>query len=304
MSQHDLTIANQGFPAFRSDLNNALQALGSTQAGSSAPSPTFAHQMWIDTSSAPNVLKVRNADNDAWITVGQLNQTADTFNLAVAQGGTGATDAAGARTNLGAVGLSETQTLTNKTISADNNTLSGIAASSFVLSNASGNIDGSASQKAIPSGVVVGTTDTQTLTNKTISGADNTINNINGANISTGNIAAARIVDALNASGSAPIYACRAWVNFDGTGTPAIRASGNVSSITDNGAGDYTVNFTTALSDSNYCSAMAISFDLAVSTAITTAKVVSQSTTSQRILSQANTGNGADSVYFAISFFR
>ena len=56
----------------------------------------------------------------------------------------------------------------------------------------------------------------------------------------------------LNASGSAPIYACRAWVNFNGTGTPAIRASGNVSSITDNGTGDYTVNFTTAMSDENY----------------------------------------------------
>jgi hypothetical protein len=63
---------------------------------------------------------------------------------------------------------SNTQTLTNKTISADSNTISGIAASSFVLSNASGNIDGSASQKAIPSGVVVGTTDTQTLTSKRI----------------------------------------------------------------------------------------------------------------------------------------
>jgi hypothetical protein len=55
-----------------------------------------------------------------------------------------------------------------------------------------------------------------------------------------------------NASGSAPVYACRAWVNFNGTGTVAIRASGNVSSITDNGTGDYTVNFTTAMSDVNY----------------------------------------------------
>jgi hypothetical protein len=75
---------------------------------------------------------------------------------------------------------------------------------------------------------------------------------IDGADITSGNIPAARITSALNASGSAPIYACRAWVNFNGTGTVAIRASGNVSSITDNGTGDYTVNFTTAMQDANY----------------------------------------------------
>ena len=57
---------------------------------------------------------------------------------------------------------------------------------------------------------------------------------------------------ALNASGSAPVYAARAWVNFNGTGTVAIMASGNVSSITDNGVGDSTVNFTTAMPDANY----------------------------------------------------
>lgn len=49
-----------------------------------------------------------------------------------------------------------------------------------------------------------------------------------------------------------PIYAPRAWVNFNGTGTVAIRAQGNVGSITDNGVGDYTVNFTTAMPDANY----------------------------------------------------
>jgi len=51
----------------------------------------------------------------------------------------------------------------------------------------------------------------------------------------------------------ATAFGCRAWVNFNGTGTVAIRASGNVSSITDNGTGDYTVNFTTAMPDANYC---------------------------------------------------
>ena len=75
MSQHDLTIANQGFPAFRSDLNNALQALGSLQSGTSAPSPTFANQMWYDTTN--DVLKIRNEDNDAWISVLTLDQSGD-----------------------------------------------------------------------------------------------------------------------------------------------------------------------------------------------------------------------------------
>jgi hypothetical protein len=50
----------------------------------------------------------------------------------------------------------------------------------------------------------------------------------------------------------ATAYGCRAWVNFNGTGTVSIGASGNVSSITDNGVGDYTINFTTAMPDANY----------------------------------------------------
>jgi hypothetical protein len=51
---------------------------------------------------------------------------------------------------------------------------------------------------------------------------------------------------------------CRAWVNFNGTGTVAIRASFNVSSITDNGTGDYTVNFSNALPDSGYCAVLGV----------------------------------------------
>ena len=58
--------------------------------------------------------------------------------------------------------------------------------------------------------------------------------------------------DGFNAAGSAPVYACRAWVNFNGTGTVSILASGNVSSITDNGTGDYTINFTKAMPTVNY----------------------------------------------------
>jgi hypothetical protein len=79
---------------------------------------------------------------------------------------------------------------------------------------------------------------------------------------SSGNIAIANdltvtgtapIPDALStASGSAPSYSARAWVNFTGTGAVTINGSGNVSSITDNTTGDYTINFTTAMPDVNY----------------------------------------------------
>lgn len=61
-----------------------------------------------------------------------------------------------------------------------------------------------------------------------------------------------KLRSALNALGDAPVYACRAWVNFNGTGTVSIRSSGNVSSITDNGAGSHTINFINRMPDNNY----------------------------------------------------
>lgn len=66
----------------------------------------------------------------------------------------------------------------------------------------------------------------------------------------TGNAATATKLS--TATGTAPSYSNRAWVNFNGTGTVAIRASQNVSSITDNGTGDYTINYTTAMPDADY----------------------------------------------------
>lgn len=59
-------------------------------------------------------------------------------------------------------------------------------------------------------------------------------------------------VDGSNLTNVSGTSVVKAWVNFNGTGTPAIRASANVSSITDNGVGNYTVNFTSALADTNY----------------------------------------------------
>lgn len=75
MSQHDMTIANQTASAARTDLNNALQALASTNSGGSAPSPTFANQLWYDTTS--NILKVRNEANSAWCNLLYVDQTSN-----------------------------------------------------------------------------------------------------------------------------------------------------------------------------------------------------------------------------------
>lgn len=125
------------------------------------------------------------------------------------------------------------------------------------------------------------------------------------ANITTGDLAAARITTALNAAGTAPIYACRAWINFNGTGTVAIRAAGNVGSITDNGVGDYTLNFTTALPDANYM----MSGSLTRSGFPQTGTVGPRdggvfTTTELRIATHDDGGAAIDPPYVGVSIFR
>jgi hypothetical protein len=75
-------------------------------------------------------------------------------------------------------------------------------------------------------------------------------NGTDAASVTSGQVVS--FVNNFGTVANLPAYQCRAWVNFNGTGTVAIRASGNVSSITDNGTGNYTVNFTTAMPDVNY----------------------------------------------------
>ncbi len=104
-------------------------------------------------------------------------------------------------------------------------------------------------------------------------------------------------------NGSAPIYGARAWVNFNGTGTVAIRASGNVTSITDNGVGQYAVNFTTAMSDANYCVTGASSTNGTTNGVILAAGNSGNSTTSASALVLDNASTNlmdAQAVYVAI----
>jgi hypothetical protein len=75
MSQHDYNIANQTFSATRTDLNNALGAVATNNAGNSAPSTTYANQWWFD--SDGNTLYMRNKDNDAWVQILTIGATSD-----------------------------------------------------------------------------------------------------------------------------------------------------------------------------------------------------------------------------------
>ena len=120
-------------------------------------------------------------------------------------------------------------------------------------------------------------------------------------------------LDLFNATGSAPVYACRAWVNFDGTGTVSIRESGNVSSITDNATGDYTVNFTTAMPDANYSSVVSISNDVGFSpqvVAVNNKAVggfgnIAPTTSAFRFYTnRASDGAAIDELYISASVFR
>ena len=121
----------------------------------------------------------------------------------------------------------------------------------------------------------------------------------------SGNAATATALS--TATGSAPSYAARAWVNFNGTGTIAINASGNVSSITDGGVGLYTVNMTNAMPDINYevnasASWSGVSY-LVVSLFMSGASRVAPTTTAFRV-SPWNGSTVFDAVDVCISVFR
>lgn len=74
MSQNDFVIANQSGLNFRQDLNLALAALATNSSGTTEPEVTYAYQFWVDTSGSYAILKVRNAGNTAWKTIGRLDQ--------------------------------------------------------------------------------------------------------------------------------------------------------------------------------------------------------------------------------------
>jgi hypothetical protein len=189
-----------------------------------------------------------------------------------------------------------------------------------------------------PSGTIVGTTDTQTLTNKTLTspiiggvstfaagtagapaitttGDTNTgifFSAADTIDFSEGGTACGQFDSSANFkfnSGYGSVetaYGCRAWVNFDGTGTVAIRGSGNVTSITDNGTGLYTVNFTTAMPDTNYCFAGSASRASAPASGsyVCPTATTTFTTAACQIITSNDGGAAEDSVRAAVAFFR
>jgi hypothetical protein len=124
------------------------------------------------------------------------------------------------------------------------------------------------------------------------------------------------IVDTINSSvaGTPPVFQaggtqigtlCRAWVNFNGTGTVAIRASFNVSSITDNGTGDYQVNFTNAMPDANYSSVACVSTDSVTQTVVALQGNASAQTTSNvKFYVTSVAGAATDRALLNVAIFR
>ena len=123
--------------------------------------------------------------------------------------------------------------------------------------------------------------------------------------ITTAEIAANAVTTAKLGSAEASGL-CKAWVNFNGTSTVAIRASYNVSSITDNGTGDYTVNFTTAMADANYSMTSSSCLTSATMSIAHPRLAASPFTTSTARIETRNTTTGAnlDVDIILLAFFR
>jgi len=236
MANHDYVIANQNGANTRADLNNAFSAIVSNNSSASEPATKYAYMFWADTTA--DLLKQRNAANSAWIDILTLSTGAPATSGAtegtaiVSTGETGGTK----YLREDGDGTSSWQSVvSDPAVGGD---LSGTASNAQIVANAVGNAE--MADDAIG---VAELSATGTASSSTYLRGDNAWASVPAAGADTS-------LSNLSATGENKV--CQAWVNFNGTGSVAIRDSYNVSSITDNGVGLYTMNFTNAMSNNDY----------------------------------------------------
>ncbi len=233
MSQNDFNIANQGFPATRADINSALQALASNSAGATEPGTTYAYQLWYDTSA--NLFKMRNGDNDAWITLAEFDQTNDEWLIVSKTSLTGSaplpSGTTAQRDGSPSAGFIRFNTETAFFEGYDGSAWGAV---------------GAVDLGAVDEDIIPDATSARDLGSSAKAWAEVHADKAILTDLSDGTttVGAEYVVN-----GSA-----KAWINYNATGTVAIRDSLNISSITDNGTGDQTVNYTNAFSAADYCS--------------------------------------------------
>jgi hypothetical protein len=337
-----MILDNASGAAFRADANAALAALASTMKGPNAPPAPIAGMMWLDDDTpSASIWTWKVYDGADWLVVGTINISTNAFTPAVggpllASAGAAATPfysfaddpdtgfyrdspnslgvAAGGKqvavfgTNtmfiIGDSGQSASFLfLHNQGASASQQRVLDITALNegfvpLVTSRSLINTDGSGSLEILTTPAGSRASDRRAA-RMTVPGSGPVVVNSGGLDVNND-------LRFNSGYGSAALaFGCRAWVNFNGTGTVAIRGSGGVTSITDNGVGDYTVNFNFTMPDANYAYSHAYSNETGGGEHAV-GFLESMTTTSLRVrhYSQVNSAAGADKAFVFISVVR
>ena len=249
MATHDYIVDNQNGANFRSDLNNALAAIVSNNSSATAPTTTYAFMLWADTAS--DLLKQRNAADSAWINILTLSTGAPLATIA----------------NFTSTGIDDNATSTAITIDSSENVGIGTSsptehlhiesstASPTLLIKAAGQTGSTAptAEIILANGSLSSNDSAPKITAYRVGDYSSTPLRSSGLRFQTTNAnAAVTAMTITNDGRGLSQFTAKAWVNFNGTGTVAIRDSHNVSSITDASTGAHTVNFTNAMANASY----------------------------------------------------